>query len=277
MPGRSKGEALTREQFTGQLRDNEPGFNLDYFKARYYDPAMGRFLSVDPLADQYPGWTPYAYVLNNPLRYNDPTGLCAELINASAGSYEGEAAQNLYQQHCSGTEPEEKHQDPDKKLDKNKPTCIGLNCGDAAAGLLATIEISSSQNTATSSAQRSVGVGLASLGRRSATRAGFFIAGYSLYQDYDNPDVSRSRFAYRATGMALSYGTPIMLGAKYGSAFGPKGTLIGAGVGVAFVSGEYAYDNRHVPRQNIQRQKRDFMFQFNQFIQGLKQGYPIWR
>ncbi|TVR17216.1 MAG: hypothetical protein EA391_05405 [Balneolaceae bacterium] len=74
MPGRSKGEALTREQFTGQLRDNEPGFNLDYFKARYYDPAMGRFLSVDPYADLFPDQSPYNYVYNNPLLYSDPTG-----------------------------------------------------------------------------------------------------------------------------------------------------------------------------------------------------------
>ncbi len=74
MPGRSKGEALTREQFTGQLRDNEPGFNLDYFKARYYDPAMGRFLSVDPLADKMPSWTPYHYTFNNPLVFTDPDG-----------------------------------------------------------------------------------------------------------------------------------------------------------------------------------------------------------
>lgn len=35
----------------------------------------GRFLSVDPLASQYPGFSPYVYVFNNPVRYFDPTGM----------------------------------------------------------------------------------------------------------------------------------------------------------------------------------------------------------
>jgi len=33
-----------------------------------------RWLSVDPKADKYPGWSPYHYSLNNPLRYFDPNG-----------------------------------------------------------------------------------------------------------------------------------------------------------------------------------------------------------
>jgi len=35
-------------------------------------------LTPDPLADRYPGWSPYNYVLGNPLRYVDPTGMAAE-------------------------------------------------------------------------------------------------------------------------------------------------------------------------------------------------------
>lgn len=35
-------------------------------------------MSVDPLADKYPGWTPYHYVLNNPVKYIDPTGMEVE-------------------------------------------------------------------------------------------------------------------------------------------------------------------------------------------------------
>ena len=31
-------------------------------------------MSVDPLADKYPGWNPYNYTLNNPVRHTDPTG-----------------------------------------------------------------------------------------------------------------------------------------------------------------------------------------------------------
>jgi uncharacterized protein RhaS with RHS repeats len=53
---------------------------LYYYRARHYDPETGRFLHVDPLADDFPSWTPYHYVHNNPLRYTDPTGMSADDI-----------------------------------------------------------------------------------------------------------------------------------------------------------------------------------------------------
>ncbi|GBU06812.1 hypothetical protein AwDysgo_01430 [Bacteroidales bacterium] len=40
-----------------------------------YDPAIGRFFTMDPLAEKYYNISPYAYVANNPLRYIDPTGM----------------------------------------------------------------------------------------------------------------------------------------------------------------------------------------------------------
>ena len=35
----------------------------------------GRWISPDPLSEEYPDWTPYRYGLNNPIKYTDPTGL----------------------------------------------------------------------------------------------------------------------------------------------------------------------------------------------------------
>lgn len=45
------------------------------YGARWYDPAVGRFTSVDPLAEDAPDWTPYRYGFNNPLIYTDPDGM----------------------------------------------------------------------------------------------------------------------------------------------------------------------------------------------------------
>jgi len=61
------------------LRDAETG--LDYFEARYFSAAQGRFTGADLVfADQHPGdpqsWNMYAYVRSNPLRYTDPDGHC---------------------------------------------------------------------------------------------------------------------------------------------------------------------------------------------------------
>ncbi len=65
----------TEWSFTGE--QNDPN-GLVYLRARYYDPAIGRFVSRDP----WPGnvfspqsLTPYQYVLNSPTNYTDPFGL----------------------------------------------------------------------------------------------------------------------------------------------------------------------------------------------------------
>ncbi|MEK6303568.1 MAG: RHS repeat-associated core domain-containing protein [Acidobacteriota bacterium] len=68
----------TKQKFTQKERDNESG--LDYFLARYYSSAQGRFTSSDPLlssATVYDPqtWNRYSYTLNNPLKYIDPFGL----------------------------------------------------------------------------------------------------------------------------------------------------------------------------------------------------------
>ena len=59
-------------KFNGKELDEETG-NY-YYGARYYDPKTSIWLSVDPLAEKYPGISPYAYVANNPLNYIDPDG-----------------------------------------------------------------------------------------------------------------------------------------------------------------------------------------------------------
>ncbi len=70
-------------KFTGHERDAETGLN--YMLARNgacpersrRDPEIGLFLSVDPLADKFPGWSPYNYTLNNPVMMTDPDGKAA--------------------------------------------------------------------------------------------------------------------------------------------------------------------------------------------------------
>jgi RHS repeat-associated protein len=67
----------TRQRFTGQERDTETG--LDYFGARYYGSMQGRFTSPDEFLnsgrlESPQTWNRYAYVLNNPLAFTDPSG-----------------------------------------------------------------------------------------------------------------------------------------------------------------------------------------------------------
>ncbi len=63
--------------YTGHLKDSATGLN--YMQARYYDPVIGRFLSVDPVTFMDSGGDPryfnrYAYTANDPINATDPTG-----------------------------------------------------------------------------------------------------------------------------------------------------------------------------------------------------------
>lgn len=74
--GYESGDGL-RQHFTSKEHDDETG--LDYFGARYYASWQGRFTSPDSLSSSAETkdpqtWNRYAYVTNNPLKYNDPTG-----------------------------------------------------------------------------------------------------------------------------------------------------------------------------------------------------------
>ncbi len=59
--------------FNGKELDEETG--LYYYGARYYNPRETVWLSVDPLAEFYPDYSPYNYVLLNPVKLIDPTGM----------------------------------------------------------------------------------------------------------------------------------------------------------------------------------------------------------
>ncbi len=62
-------------QFTGKEYDVE--MSLNYFCQRYYDATIGRFMSLDP--ERPAASSPYAYCLNNPLRFIDPLGRKAQV------------------------------------------------------------------------------------------------------------------------------------------------------------------------------------------------------
>jgi RHS repeat-associated protein len=70
--GNSSGSAYTRYTYTGREFDTDTG--LYYYRARFYDPVVGRFISEDPIGfDGGLNW--YGYVENDPIDFSDPTGL----------------------------------------------------------------------------------------------------------------------------------------------------------------------------------------------------------
>jgi RHS repeat-associated protein len=53
------------------------------FGARIYDPRLGRWLSLDPLAAKYPSYTPYSFVDNSPTVFVDPDGKKIWIVDPS--------------------------------------------------------------------------------------------------------------------------------------------------------------------------------------------------
>ena len=71
---------------TGKERDEETGYG--YFGARYMDyELMTMWLSVDPVADKYPGISPYAYCAWNPVKLIDPDGREIWINGSDGNSY----------------------------------------------------------------------------------------------------------------------------------------------------------------------------------------------
>jgi RHS repeat-associated protein len=62
-------------QYNGKEWNDDFGLNWNEYGARWYDGAVGRFMSIDPLSDIAPEWIPYRYAFNNPISYIDPDGL----------------------------------------------------------------------------------------------------------------------------------------------------------------------------------------------------------
>ena len=88
------GEILLSQKASGSTYDSDYKFNakpLDTesgfynYGARMYDPALGIWLSVDPLSEKYPSLSPFSYCAGNPVNLYDPDGRDIWLVANSSG------------------------------------------------------------------------------------------------------------------------------------------------------------------------------------------------
>lgn len=109
--------------FTGKERDAESG--LDFFGARYFSGAQGRFTSPDqPLIDQWESdpqsWNLYGYVRNNPLRYVDHGGQAC-VVDPKSGEQHNDDSGG---QSCEDAAAADQNKQPDVTVTAQSPGII---------------------------------------------------------------------------------------------------------------------------------------------------------
>ncbi len=77
-----------KEMQNGEFADGS-GLEEYDFDARYYDPQLGRWNTQDPVADEFPGMSPYQAMMDNPVSYTDPDGKCPICLAVAIGAIVG--------------------------------------------------------------------------------------------------------------------------------------------------------------------------------------------
>lgn len=131
----------TKQRFTSKERDIETG--LDYFGARYYGCAQGRFTSIDPIGLAKERLIDpqrinlYAYTANNPLKFVDPDGEdicvtgddkknCLFTLDDGKKAISSQTAKELYKNKIQWFEPEADNYMPLKSVASNLTSNQGL-------------------------------------------------------------------------------------------------------------------------------------------------------
>ena len=90
-------------KYNGKELERQIGLDIYDYGARRYDAAICRFTTMDPLAEKYYSTSPYAYCVNNPMRYVDLDGKVVVIANGSSESFKNsfiEAIKYLNEKGC---------------------------------------------------------------------------------------------------------------------------------------------------------------------------------
>jgi RHS repeat-associated protein len=89
-------DEINHYTYNGKELNRDFGLGWLDYGARYYDPGIGRFTCIDPMSEAIPEWSPYHYTFNNPISFNDPTGMMGENVIATTVVNKDDPTQTYY-------------------------------------------------------------------------------------------------------------------------------------------------------------------------------------
>jgi len=91
---------VNKYQYNGKELQNDLSLGVYDYGARMYDPTIARWTTIDPIASKYASYSPYNYVLNNPVKLTDSDG---RIVRDRDGNVVFSAVETVKVTHPSGS------------------------------------------------------------------------------------------------------------------------------------------------------------------------------